>query len=191
MSPSGSVTAHIKCLLNGDSDGPRHLWERYYPRLVRLARARLRGARRLVADEEDIVLSAFDSFCRGASRGRFPRLDDRESLWRLLALITARKALDLIEYEHRARHGDALRGDDSARAHADAVFSREPGPAEAALAADELRRLFERLGDDRLRAIAAWKLEGHTNDEIARLLDRSPGTVERKLQLIRLIWSQA
>ena len=34
-----------------------------------------------LADEEDVALSAFDSFCRGAEQGRFPRLDDRDDLW--------------------------------------------------------------------------------------------------------------
>ena len=34
------------------------------------------------ADEEDVALSAFDSLCRGAVEGRFPRLDDRNDLWR-------------------------------------------------------------------------------------------------------------
>jgi DNA-binding CsgD family transcriptional regulator len=36
--------------------------------------------------------------------------------------------------------------------------------------------------------VALWKMEGHTNEEIAAKLQRSAGTVERKLQLIRRIW---
>jgi DNA-directed RNA polymerase specialized sigma24 family protein len=53
------------------------------PRLVHLARDRLRAAPRAVADEEDAALNAFDSFVRGASRGRYPRLDDRDDLLRM------------------------------------------------------------------------------------------------------------
>ena len=36
--------------------------------------------------------------------------------------------------------------------------------------------------------MAVWKLEGHTNEEIAALLGRSVPTVERKLRLIRKLW---
>jgi len=51
--------------------GPEDL-ERYFRRLVGLARKKLRAAPRRAADEEDVALSAFDSFCRGAEQGRFP-----------------------------------------------------------------------------------------------------------------------
>ena len=90
-----SVTVWIASLKAGDADAAQKLWQRYFETLVRLARDRLRGAPRTVADEEDAALSAFDSFVRGAARGRYPRLDDRDDLWRLLVTITARKALRL------------------------------------------------------------------------------------------------
>ena len=38
------------------------------------------------ADEEDAALSAFHCLCEGAVRGRFLRLDDRDDLWRVLAM---------------------------------------------------------------------------------------------------------
>src|SRR5262249_56241354 len=81
------------------------LWERYYRRLVGLARKRLLSARRRAADEEDIVQNAFHSFFRAAAQGRFPHLDDRASLWRLLGVITANKALRQLEHEHRLKRG--------------------------------------------------------------------------------------
>src|SRR6185437_2028102 len=78
-----SVTRWLRSLEAGDGGGgaAEELWRRYFGDLVRLARARLRGAPRAVADEEDAALSAFDSFCQGATRGRFPRLTDRDDLW--------------------------------------------------------------------------------------------------------------
>ena len=91
---AGSVTRWIGALKEGDHGAAQALWERYFDRLVRLARKKLLAQRRLGADEdeEDAALSAFDSFCDGAARGRFPLLGDREDLWRLLVVITARKA---------------------------------------------------------------------------------------------------
>ena len=62
---------------SGDRDGAQALWNVYFQRLVALARVRLRGTPRRAADEEDVALSAFDSFFRGVERGRFPQLGDR------------------------------------------------------------------------------------------------------------------
>src|SRR6516162_5109920 len=103
----GSVTRWIGGLKAGGDSAAQHLWERYFDRLVHLARARLRSARRAgaVADEEDAALSAFDSFCRGAAAGRFPRLADRDDLWRLLVTLTARKAAEQVRRERRLKRG--------------------------------------------------------------------------------------
>jgi DNA-directed RNA polymerase specialized sigma24 family protein len=107
-----SVTALLVHLRAGDHAAAQPLWERYYPRLVGLARQRLRGTPRRVSDAEDVALSAFDSFCRGVEQGRFPQLKDRDGLWALLVLITVRKAADLVQYNRRVRRGGGqVRGD--------------------------------------------------------------------------------
>jgi hypothetical protein len=53
-----SVTRRIESLKAGDADAAQGLWRRYFAALVRLARPRLQGATRAVADEEDAALSA-------------------------------------------------------------------------------------------------------------------------------------
>jgi ECF sigma factor len=112
----GSVTRWIGDLKSGGDSAAQRLWERYFERLVRLARNKLQTTRRprTVEDEEDAALSAFDSFCRGVDRGRFPRLADRDDLWRLLVVLTMRKALDQIERQGAARRS-AKRGRSSDR----------------------------------------------------------------------------
>ena len=54
----------------------------------------------------------------------------------------------------------------------------------------EYQRLLDILGNDALRSIALWKMEGHGNDEIAAQLGCAPRTVARKLRRIRALWSQ-
>ena len=138
------------------------------------------------ADEEDVALSAFDSFCRAAEQGRFPRLSDRNDLWQLLVMITLRKAADLADHEGRGKRDWRKLGDGDPEALA-ALLSREPDPAFAAEVAEECRRLLDRLEDAQLRSIALRKLEGDTNEEIAAKLGCSLATVERRLRLIRKI----
>jgi DNA-directed RNA polymerase specialized sigma24 family protein len=103
MAPGGSVTHWFKGLEGGDSAAASAIWHRYYPQLVRMARDKLRGVPRGMADEEDVALSAMNRFVAAARRGRFPDLADRNDLWRLLLRITVCKAIDLARHEKRER----------------------------------------------------------------------------------------
>jgi DNA-directed RNA polymerase specialized sigma24 family protein len=196
MSLQGSVTLWLALLKEGDSAAAQPLWERYFHQLVHLARSRLRGASRRAADEEDVALSAFDSFCRRASQGRFPSLDDRDDLWRLLLVMTARKAAHLVRDENRDRRGggkvateaDLQKANEEGEAALAQVIGSEPTPELAAQVAEECGRLLDKLGDEDLRTIAIWQMEGHTVPEIAAKLGRSERTIARKLAVIRDIW---
>jgi RNA polymerase sigma factor (sigma-70 family) len=189
MSSEGSVSRWLDRFLTGDSDAVRQLWQRYFHRLVALARQRLRQLPRAAADEEDVALSAFDSFCRRAEQGLFPQLDDRDDLWQVLLLITARKVCDLAKHERRLRR-DWRRTQPLEGADVREPISAEPDPATAAEVAEESRRLLALLPDDQMRTIAVRKLEGHTNEEIAKSLGCSLATVERRLKLTRKYWQQ-
>jgi len=197
-SPDGSVTIWLEQLKAGDADAVRPLWQEYFARLVAVARGRLRTSARVVADEEDVALSAFDSFCRGVEGGRFPRLDDRDDLWQVLFVITTRKATSLTRREGREKRGGGrvvqasvlAGGEESAADVLGLVSAPEPTPAFAAQVADECRRLLAILVDGDLRQMAIWKMEGFTNEEIARKVDRSVPTVERKLARIRKLWER-
>src|SRR4051794_27387401 len=101
MESDGSVTYLIGRLKDGDRAAAQRLWESYFGRLVGLARGRLRKASRRVSDEEDVALSAFESFYRRAEQGRFPRLNDRDDLWQLLFVLTVRKAINLVHFQGR------------------------------------------------------------------------------------------
>ncbi|HEX9359606.1 MAG TPA: ECF-type sigma factor [Streptosporangiaceae bacterium] len=198
MTSEGSVSSWIDQLKAGNHAAAQPLWERYFLRLVGLARTKLPEGQRRAADEEDVALSAFDSFCRGAVAGRFPQLTDRDDLWRLLVTLTARKAFDQVRDEYRLkRGGGAVLGQSALRPAGEEAepgfewfVGREPTPEAAAMVAEECRRLLACLKTDELRTIALWKMEGYTNEEIAAKLDCAPSTVERKLQRIRAQWEE-
>ena len=56
---------------------------------------------------------------------------------------------------------------------------------------EEFQRQLARLPSDELRAIALGKMEGHTNAEIAAELGCADATVERRLKLIRSVWTKS
>jgi DNA-directed RNA polymerase specialized sigma24 family protein len=194
----GSVTRWIGDLKSGGDAGAQHLWERYFDELVRLARKKLRArAGGAAEDEEDAALSAFDSFCRRAASGRFPRLADRNDLWRLLVVITARKALRQIERQRAIKRGGdrlvgegVLKGADELNSGAglDRFASPEPSPELAAMVAEEYKRLRRQLGDDSLRLVLDLSLEGYSREQIAARMKCAVKTVARKLGVIRTVW---
>src|SRR5262249_24542010 len=102
---SGSERAEIQLERLFGKGFIQKIWEVYFQRLVGLARTELRAAPRRAADEEDVALSAFDSFCRAAGQDRFPQLLDRDDLWQLLVVITVRKAVNLLKAERRQKRG--------------------------------------------------------------------------------------
>jgi DNA-directed RNA polymerase specialized sigma24 family protein len=194
-----SVSLWIDQLKAGDRQATENLWGRYFRRLMGLARKRLEDRPRLGADAEDVALSAFDSFFRGAEAGKFPQLQDRDDLWHLLVTITARKAQHLIRDQSREkRGGGAVLGESvffSSDGTRDApgieqVFSRAPSPEFAAQLSEQFERLFDQLADPDLRTIATLKMEGYTIDEISLRVGRAPATIERKLKVIRALWEK-
>src|SRR6516225_8034293 len=178
MFGDGSVTHWIGLLKAGDQQAAQPLWERYFQQLVTLARRKLKSLPRCAADEEDVALSAFDSFCRDAGRGRFPQLGDRDDLWRLLVTMTAQKSLDLVRREKAQKRGAGWSV--AGESELEEVLGREPTPEFAAAVAEECRRLLNRLGDEELRAVALWKMEGYKTQEIADRMGCVPRTVERR-----------
>ena len=191
MSSDVSVTRLIGMLKKGDRVASQQLWEAYFGRLVGLARARLKNTVLRVADEEDVVLSAFDSFFRRAERGQFPQLEDRDDLWQLLFVLTVRKAINLIHHQRRKlRGGGRVQSlHDLEALGADQILDREPSPELAAQMTEECQRLLANLGNETLQAVALWKMEGYTNIEIAAKLGCVEQTVERKLRAVRQVWS--
>ena len=186
-----SVTRWISALKQGDPAAAGELWESYFRRLVGLARTRLRDVPRLIADEEDVALSAVRQLLPAAQAGGFRRLRDRHDLLQILALITVRQAVDLRNYQVRQSRGmGQVRSLGELTAdRLEAIGGDGPTPELAAQLAEEYRRLMEQLGDSRLRSVATLKLEGYTNDEIAARIGCVTSTVERKLALIRGMWA--
>src|SRR4051812_17291015 len=182
MAYIGSVTVGLGRLRGGAPGAADRLWDRYFRGLQGLARLKLPAALQNNGREGDVALDAFASLWRGAANGQFPELAGREQLWRLLVVITIRKANRLArteDREHASRVADWV---------LEQVLAREPEPGFEAQAADECQRLMALLGDTKLEAIARWRMEGLTVPEIAARLECSPRTVDRKLVLIQALW---
>lgn len=193
------ISQWLSELKRGEEQSAGKLWEQYFARLVRMASRKLGGTSKRVADEEDVVVSAFDSLYRGAAAGRFSQVTDRDELWRLLVTITAQKSVDLIrKVNSKKRGGGTVRGDSVFRSKGnqsgdmsfDRVAGQDPSPQFIAMLNEQYDVLLSSLRDDTLRRIAILRMEGYANEEIAENVGISLRSVERKLKLIRDEWSE-
>ncbi len=197
-----SVTQWLPGIKAGDAADIERLWERYFHRLVRLAGAKLPEHCRRAYDEEDVAISAFQSFCERAGQGQFPRMEGRDDLWRLLAMLTVRKACLMIRHQTRQKRGGGrVMGESAFAGHGPnleapetdglrAVVGREPTPEDAASFTETFDDLIRKLNDKNLKTIALGRLEGRSSEEIAAELGTSVRTIDRKLKLIRAIWRE-
>jgi len=198
MSHDHSMTNLIRDLQAGRSAAAQEMWDRCIARLVNGARQKLRGLPRRAVDEEDVALAAFDAFLRGVKENRFAKLENREDLWQVLAMLTERRAIAERRREHADKRGGGNNRGESVFEQVGANGSAAPGidqvgdpnPAMIATFTLEVRERLAMLDDDVLRKIAVLRLEGYTNKDIAEQLGIALRAVERKLQLIRQKWHQ-
>jgi RNA polymerase sigma factor (sigma-70 family) len=187
---SPSVSTWLQALQGGDPAAARPLWQRYYARLLELARRQL--AAPLQAEAEDVAAAAFAAFCRAVQAGRYPDVTDREDLWRLLLTITLNQARRLgrdANRQRRAERRTLLATDlfELPEADLDLLAGQEPDPALTAELNEQVQNLLERLPGD-LRPVAIDLLAGWSPAEIAARLNCSVRTVERRRERIRRYW---
>lgn len=184
-----NVSHWIEQIKHGDSIAANHLWQHYFGRLVRTVRQRMHGLNRAASDEEDIVVSVFDSFYDAVEQGRFPDLADRDDLWRLLLRMSARKVVDKRRHDGRQRRGgDVAMHSLDQTSDQEIVFQAigtEPSPDMVLMMQESVQQFFSHLGVGQLADLAGAKLEGYSNAELAKRFACSERTIERRLHLIR------
>lgn len=190
----GSVSQWISRLKAGDRAAAGPLWQRYFSRLVGLARRRLQGMPDRAVDAEDIALSAMNSFCRRAEQhqGASGLVADRDDLWSLLCDIAHNKVCDLWRRAASLKRGGLARATPGREQDSDddllaRQLGKGPTPEEAVLLAEEVDHLLALLREDE-RRVALLKLDGHSNEEAHQMLGVGLATVERKLRAIRKKW---
>lgn len=193
------ITHWILRLKEDDPRSHEELWNAYFQTLLSAIRRKMNERERRSFDEEDIAVSAFQSFFRAVEEERFPKLDDRHDLWKVIIVIAARKISgrrDRISAQKRG--GGNVRGEsfflnkDGAYGNGlGEVMGTVPSPEMIVESAENVERLMGLLSDPVLSEIAQLKLEGYSNREIGLKTDRVERTVERKLERIRKIWTDA
>lgn len=172
----------------GDIDAFEPLWQHFFPRLVGLARKRLSGRAGMADDAEDAAQAALISFWSQIRSGEYLQDLCRGSLWNLLATITVRKVGKQLRNEAAVR-----RGEGRVLPAADLAGTESLEDLLTVLPTQELDVMATELMDElsaELQEVAMLRLFGHSTDEIATQLDCSRRKVQRKLEIVRLRWSE-
>ncbi len=186
---AGSITRLLPGVRKGDEVAVAELWRRYVFRVKGVAGPLIQNAPPGAGDVDDVTQSAFHAFFAAAADGRAEGLGDRDDLWRLLAAISRRKAIDRVRSENRQKRGGGARIDESVSG---AVGPGATPSSEVALqeVLDKLMRRLDDYQDQRLKTIAVLRLEGASTQEIAEHLACTPRTVQRKLLILERLWTE-
>lgn len=187
----GSITWFFGQLRQGDDVALGALWERFFPRLMGLARRVLANRPQRAAGAEDVVQEALVSFWRRAHAGEFASVVDRDHLWQLLAQFTVFKARHQVRHENAQKRGGGRVRDEGGladRSHPQvlAELAWRHSTDDIDLHAAEL---VDHLPPE-LREFAVLHLLGHGTAEIAEILDCTQRKVQRKLEVVRLTWAR-
>jgi len=197
----GSVSVLISKVKEGDEDAVRELWNRYSGALIRSAQSRLGKQNAAKLDSEDLAQSVFYAIYRGAVEDKFDRLHDRAGFWTLVLAITRRKAVDRLRRVTAKKRGGShglrtnqRQQDASGISLVDEIISPELDP-QLQVECDDLLEFLQRkleLEDPSgmLTRISVARLAGLTVKQIAKEVGRTERTIERKLNLVRTIWTE-
>jgi DNA-directed RNA polymerase specialized sigma24 family protein len=191
----GSVERLIVQLKEGDDRALAPLGERYFERLVKVARGRLPvgSPGRVEGGSMDAALDALQSFHSRLRQGEYGWVTSRGDLWKLLVTMTRNKAINesrRASAERRHPHqgivrGSEMVGDNGTGCSLEDVVTEVPTAEMAIELAERIERIHRALDDPELSRVFQLRLEGYSREEISEAIDRAVRSVTRKLEIVR------
>jgi hypothetical protein len=188
----GSITQWLQQLRSGESDAAREIWNRFYPRIVRFAELNLQNNADHAVDGEDVAQSAFRTVYLAVMDGKYPDIDDRRHLWRLLIVST----LNRVRRHYRDIHAQKRSIDKLASKPVSGrtMLMELSGPVAEAEMADLVETLFRHLDQEdpsgELRQIAMLQLEQHSATAIAQKMQKRKTYVLQRIRWVRILWEE-
>ncbi len=168
----------------GDPVAAQKAWEKYFRRLVRMTRKKLRRRPRAKGE-----VQGFACLYRGLAAKRYPRFGDPQDLRPLLVVLTARQVYQRAWRKKLRQQGQSPDGPVQFVAEKmDRLLGLSPASALAQHLVQEAHRLLEGLADPEMQALARAKLEGWADAAIAATLQILVAALGPKVQDIRRRW---
>lgn len=169
------------------------VWEDFFPRLARLAKRKLGSLPKRDFDEEDVALSALNSFFKGVKEGRL-EVGSHDELWKILAVIAARKVVKQKRKAFSQKRGSGrIRGEsvfqhDDNEVGFDFVLDENQMPEFEDLILNSCDEMLSLLKNEKTKRTAILRMQGFSIAEISSNLDCSVARTKQRLANIREIW---
>jgi len=172
----------------GNKDAASQLFQRYANQLIHLAQRNLESRIQGKLDPEDVIQSVFRSFFTRIAVGQMKDLENWESLWQSLVIITLRKCSVKNDYFHTASRKIQLEVPLHALSNQSnqdwEPFATEPTPFEAAMLTETVERLMSQF-EGRSRNILTLCLQGYSIPDISAEVGCTERTVYRLLECVK------
>lgn len=171
----------------GDESAARQIHDQYIDRLLTVARRRISQRLASRVDPEDIVQSVFRTFFVRVKDGQFA-FEDQDDLCKLLLRITVHKTLRQVAYHKAAKRDPSLETPhgEHHREQLMALYDQEPTQEATAAFIDQLEHFLNQLQPNE-RKILEMRLQGHSNEDIAKALNIYDRKIRRTIEHIRSI----
>src|SRR5262249_23071158 len=169
----------------GDESAAREIFDRYFERLLAMARRRISQRLASRVDPEDVVQSVSRTFFDRVRAGQFT-IEDPDDVCKLLARITVHKTLRQIAFHKAAKRDpsqEAVQGTDGQERLLE-VLDREPTPEAVNGFVDPLEHFLSQLRPED-REILEMRMQGYNNLEIADKLGVSDRKIRRLMERVR------
>jgi RNA polymerase sigma-70 factor (ECF subfamily) len=173
-------------LRQGDPGAARQVHEEYARRLIALANTFLENRIRTRVDGDDVVQSVFGSFFRRCQTAGW-ELNDRDSLWALLARITYLKCLKQRRKFHTGSRDVDLEVHPTLEDSSASPWSpadTEPSPDDVTAVTDLVQKLLGSMREQD-RPILAMRLQGFEIEEISKATGITERTIFRRFERLR------
>lgn len=177
----------VKRWRTGDEDAAKLIVDNYIAQLITLARRHLSQKLAGRVDAEDIVQSVFRTFFWRVKEGQF-NFAEQDDMLKLLVRITLNKTLRQVARHRAAKRNPGMEAPlDDEGERIKELLDSAPSPEVAVAFVDQLEHLLGRV-PPLARQILELRLQGHSNDDICKMLGiKHDRQIRRALEHIKMV----
>jgi RNA polymerase sigma factor (sigma-70 family) len=176
-SPGHEFAALMERARHGSPEAAREVFDRYSPHIARVVRRTLHQRLRAAYDSDDFLQAVWASFfTMGPQDYTF---ESPEALVAFLSQVAYNKVVEVFRHRVQTQKRDVAREvplDDLSREQP----VRQPTPSQEAIANEAWQQLLDGLPPQGRRALELLR-QGHTHQEVARLVRLHPKMIQRIL----------
>ncbi len=183
---SGTVTAWLNLLRDGDDAATEKIWNYFFPSLQTKIASSCRGLR--ICDEEDIAITAFYRLVEVMQKEDRYSVTDREEFWRLLLIISKNAVNDWRKYDSATCRGGKVNEVPLDQVSIPINDHRKTTDRNESSLLSQFAEMAERMQRPEFIELIQLKQSGLNNQKIAARMGLSLRTIQYIIRDIKIAW---